>query len=418
MLRRADRFRGGAHHLVRRPRSEIARGVAGGAAPQRLLAFGRRRRLLGDRPRSLFEMALEPVVDRDPQGIRKAVRQGRFDVAQPAGGAHHGISPRQLLKLLPPAGLIRRRVGAEEVAGAGGDQQRLRRHRPEKVPAVEPERAGAGEILLGIVGGAGREERMSGEVLGVSRADHGRGQPVVGARQHHGEGAAAGLPGGAQLSRVHLRMRGQHVQAAYGVPQLHARGGLAHQQHLPPGNRVLVIGGRQPRQPAALDGVRRALALPHGVEGQHDVAELREPLAASLVVRIPFAVVAVPHLKQNARVGRPALLRKVEIRRDDETRARLVDQLLDAVGGALEPAHRARVQGGRPRQPAGEFLEGSARPRLVAADVGGRMQCRDTRVAPGVRRIRQGGQIIRQASRVLAVVDLLAAQGRSPHQAE
>ena len=234
-----------------------------------------------------------------------------------AGRPQRRVGASQLLELLPPAALVRGRVGAEEIVGADRDQQRLGRHRPEHVPPVERERAGADQILLGIVGRARREERTDRDVLRIAGADGCRGEPLVHRGQNHRQRAAARLARRCQAARVYLRVRGQDIEAPHRVPQQCARGGFAGQQHLPAGNVMLLGDGAQACQPPVGTRVVGALALPDGVEREHDVAELHQPLAAALIERVALSAVAVPHLEEDAWIGRSARLGQVEIRRDE-----------------------------------------------------------------------------------------------------
>ena len=89
---------------------------------------------------------------------------------------HHGVSTSQPGELFASAPFIRGRVGAEEIARAGGHQQRLRRHWPKQVPTVESQGCGADQILFGVIRRSGREKwvaekRNEDPLLFASHAD-------------------------------------------------------------------------------------------------------------------------------------------------------------------------------------------------------------------------------------------------------
>src|SRR4051812_31733601 len=137
-------------------------------------------------------------------------------------------------------------------------------------------------------------------------------------------------------------MRSEVVQASDRIPELEARAGIALQQHLPAGPRVLLIG--------ADAAVRRrrsrivsALSLAHRIEPQNQIAEPDKALAAALVEIARLAVGGVAHLKEYTRVGRTSRSRDVEVRADQKVRLALVDDLFKAVALALERPDGARI---------------------------------------------------------------------------
>ncbi len=358
-----------------------------------------------DRAIAVLEESLEPVVHSQPHGIRERVRQRRFERSEVACRAQRRVGARELRELLTAAGFVRRRIGPEEIVRADRDQQRLGRYRPQQVPPVEGERTGPNQILFGIVGRARREKRVGREILRIAGAHGCRGQAIVHRRQNHRQRAAARLAGGSQPARIHLRVRREHVQAAHGVPQLCARGGLAHQQHLASGDGVLLGRRSQAREPSIRLGVIGAFALADRVEGENHVTQLNQSLAAPLVERVALAVSAVAHLEEDAGIGRRAALRQIKIGGDEKARAALVDNLFHAVPGTLKAAGGAQIERRPLRQRARELLECAARPCLVVADRRRRVERRDARVAPGIGAGRDAGKVVRQAARVFPITD-------------
>ncbi len=200
-------------------------------------------------------------------------------------------------------------------------------------------------------------------------------------------------------------MRGQHIQAADSVPNLHAGGGFAFEQHLAAGIGVLLVHGTEAGAQFAGPRVVDAFTLAHGIEGQDHVAELRQALAAPLVEIAALAVAGVAHLEQHSGMRGGAGLGQVEIGGDEEAGAALINHLLHPVGGALKRAGGAKIERRAPGQGADDLPERAARPGLIFADVSGGFQARDARAAAGVRFGRQSRKIIRKTAGVLAIAN-------------
>src|ERR1700722_4174062 len=111
--------------------------------------------------------------------VRKTVRQRGIGPCQAILRIQARIHRTELLKFLPAITNIFGRVSAEEVVIAYGDKQRFGRERIEQVPAIEAQRTGAREVLLGIVSGSGRIEIGAGYVFGVTATDGGRGAAII-----------------------------------------------------------------------------------------------------------------------------------------------------------------------------------------------------------------------------------------------
>ena len=100
-----------------------------------------------------------------------------------------------------------------------------------------------------------------------------------------------------------------------------------------------VVAASSPRRIPEL----AALALPHWIPGDHDIASPHEPLAERLVVRL--AVGGMPGGHQHRRMRRAPFIGHVHQRRDEDPGQALEDQLLDVVSRHLDAAGDLRVEG-------------------------------------------------------------------------
>jgi hypothetical protein len=338
-----------------------------------------------------------------PGVVRETVRQRGIRPRQAVRRVEARIHRAKLLKLLPTVADVLGRVSAEEIVIAYGDEQRLWSEGIEQIPAVEAQGAGAREVLFGIVSRAGRIEIGAGHILGIAAAYSGRSETVVHGCEEHGDSGAAGLAGRGKALRIDQRMRRQYIEATHGIPHLHTRDAIAHQQHLLARHGVLVVGRAKAAGAAARIRIVNALALAHRIEGQDQVAQFREPLAAALIGVAGFAVARVAHLKQHSWEGRPRVGGDIEIGRDVEVGDALVYQLFDSVSGAIEGAHRASVQRSALRHAASQFPEGLAGPFLPLANGLDGSEPGDFAIALLVGALRQIPQEVREAASVLAV---------------
>src|SRR6266566_984357 len=156
----------------------------------------------------------------------------------------------------------------------------------------------------------------------------------------------------------------QIVETANRIPNLKPRTGVAPKQHLPARQRMLLIGGPQTGGSQRWIGVVDAFALSHRIEGQHQVSEPRQALTAALVGVRRFAVAAVAHLKQNARIRRLTSGGNVQVRRNMKLRDTFVEQLLEAISLAIDCPQAARVERRGLGYSAGQLPEGLAHPLL------------------------------------------------------
>ena len=170
--------------------------------PQRL---GRERcngRFRSDGGLPILQPACEPVVNQQPVRVRQGMRQRRIRPADLVAMAKHSIDTLQLAVFLPGILNVVGRVGSEVVAIARPDEQRLGREGIEQIPTVQAERAAADQILLCIVGSAGRQKRVSSDVFKVAHADRGSSQAIIHGRQQHCQGCAAGVADRSDSRRI------------------------------------------------------------------------------------------------------------------------------------------------------------------------------------------------------------------------
>src|ERR1019366_5416818 len=281
---------------------------------------------------------------------------------------------------------IRRRVGAERVALTHKYQQRLGGERVEQVPTVEAGRAGADEILLGVVGGAGRVEAVASEVLGVAAGNDGAGQARIDGGEEHGERGAAGLAHGSDARAVYHGKIPEHVETANRIPELEPRGAIAGEEEPAPEPGMFLVGV------ARL--IVGALALAEGIKSEHDVAETDEPLARLLISVVGFSVQAMAHLEKNSGEGRLRPIRQIQVGRDAHAGTALVDKQLDAIAVVGKAAGLVDKERGALRLAADELPKGLANPLLAGAHVVGRLQLCERCLAPLVGLARQGGEIV------------------------
>ena len=331
------------------------------------------------------------------------MRQRRIRPRQAPAVAQRFVHAAQLQVLFPAVGDVAGGVGAEEVLVADADQQGLGSERVEEVPAVEAGGAAVEKILLRVVGRARRVEIGASQVLGVAARNGRRGQPVVNRHQQHGQRAAARLSRGSKPLGINQRVRGKIIETPHGIPHLKARAGVAVEQHLLAGQSVLIVGRREARALQLRVGVIDALALAHRVEGQHQVAQTRQALAAALVTLRRLAVQRVAHLEQHARVGWFAAGGDIKVGGDVQPRPAFVDHLLHTVARPLEATEDARVE----RRPFGhaarELPERLAHPRLPPGDGGRRSERGERPIAARIGCAGEVAEVVRQAARIVAV---------------
>jgi hypothetical protein len=200
-------------------------------------------------------------------------------------------------------------------------------------------------------------------------------------------------------------MRGEVVEAAHGVPDLQPRAGISHQQHLLARYGVLVVGRAQARARARGVRIVDALALAHGIEGQHQVAQLHQALAASLVGIGGLPVEGVAHLEEDTRIRRLTRRGHIEVSRNVELRPALVDDFFDAVAGALEGSEGAGVERRALGHPAGEPPKRLPDPLLPFGHRGRRSELGDLAVPQLVGFLGEVAEEVREAARVIAIGD-------------
>ena len=115
--------------------------AAGGGDVERLVLFGRGLRLFGDRA-ARRPSASGRTSCRSASACRRLRPWGRgvANQARRSGWPSDGVNLPQLLELLDAVIDVARRVGAEKVAAAHLDLQRLGGERIQQVPAVEAQR--------------------------------------------------------------------------------------------------------------------------------------------------------------------------------------------------------------------------------------------------------------------------------------
>ena len=278
--------------------------------------------------------AIEPPVHRLAVLLRVAVVGRPDEVGDVVLRAEQAVEPLQPL--------VRRFVPAcvEVVLLLGQDDDRLRRERREKVLVIEAERQRARRALLHV--GAQLVLHVPPE-FGDEAARRGHGPAIVHAAQPRGHRAAAGVAGDAEVAHVDLLAGDQVIERADAVPRAPRAEALVDQDLLDAGVVVLAGAGPAQRLPVRVH-VLHPLALADRVEDQDDVAQPRQALAEGLIRLDRLAVRRMPARADHARQREASSLRDVEIRRHQEPRPALEEDVLDLVGIALDDFRHARVE--------------------------------------------------------------------------
>ncbi len=255
----------------------------------------------------------------------------------------------------------------EEVADGRQHQERFRRERQHKVGMIKTFGNRWRDALLRVLRPDGLKQPTPVREIARRR---GRREPVVQRCEVRGVRPAARVTRYANAPGVDFRPRRQIVERAQAIVDGVPRERIAHQQRLQAENRV--FGGRLP-------GLRLfeivvphldALALPDGVPGKAHIALLRHRYQHILPGLMRLGAAFVAEREQDRRIGRAALLRQIQVRRDMKARVAFEDRLLDLVVGEIERADNARIQRRpfRPR-PAQQALELLAELLLVPVKV-------------------------------------------------
>ena len=314
------------------------------------------------------------------------------------------VDGAQFLKFFRSTGEVIRRVSAEGIALAHHDEEGLGSDRVEEIPTVESGGRGGNEVLFGIVGGAGWIEIRTGEILRDGAGDDGGGEAVIDCGEQHCGGAAARLSGGTDTFGIDQGMGRQIVETANRIPSLQAGAGDAFEEHLTARETMLFI-----RADAAEGGlvarIVSAFALTHGFNCEHEITELGQVLAATLVGWVALSIQGVAHLVEYARIGGAGQCGDVEIGGDVEVGLAFVDYTLEAIAGPFEGADRAGVERSALWNAANQLPECFRYPALALANRGGRGEICDGTIAGLIGGRGQVAEVVWEAARVVAIHD-------------
>ena len=250
--------------------------------------------------------------------------------------SQHPVNPLELRELLPAIRNISWGISIESIPVADQHKQGLGCEWIEQVPTVEPKWRRADEVLLGVIGRTGRIEVRTCEILGVAVAHHRGLNTIVSGQQQHGESAAARLPGGRQPPGIRQAVGSEIVEGADRIPNLVPTGRLTHEEHLSSRHVVLINRGAQPRADTMDVRIVDSFALTDRIERQHQIPELSQALAESLIGPGRLPVQRVAHLEQHTRKRRCRTGRNIEIRGNEQPRPALIEDFIHAVSGPFE----------------------------------------------------------------------------------
>src|SRR5579863_2521618 len=131
--------------------------------------------------------------------------------------------------------------------------------------------------------------------------------------------------------RVHHGKRCEVIEAAHGIPELITCGGVTEQQHLFARGGVLGVHALKPGVSTRRVRIADSFTLSHGIERQYHEPQLRQSLAAPLIVWIGFTFLVMATLKQDSRERSVAALGDIEICRNEQVRPALVYDFFDSV---------------------------------------------------------------------------------------